>query len=102
MKFIRLLVLPVLMSVPILIISCKKTTQIGVNVLPAIDIVNAVSTDTFTVLTQEEAEFPVPTSGLTNYLLGSMKDPNLWYILCIHIYAGSIAAWRYFWRFNKS
>jgi hypothetical protein len=74
MKFIRLLALLVL-SVPILLISCKKTTSIGANLLPANDGVNAIATDTFTVLTQEEAELPVPTNGMSNYLLGSMKDP---------------------------
>jgi hypothetical protein len=75
MKFIRVSVLLVLTSVPIFFLSCQKTTQIGNNILPANDFINSVTTDTMTVWAQEEAELPVPTNNLSNYLLGSMKDP---------------------------
>ena len=75
MKFFRLFVLVALCSVPVLFSSCQKTTQIGSNVIPGGDFIYAVTTDTFTVLAQEEAELPVPTSSLSKYLLGSMRDP---------------------------
>jgi hypothetical protein len=75
MKFIRLLLLLLLIGVPILFLSCQKTTQIGQNVLPASDLVNSVTTDTMTVWAKEEVELPVQTNTLSNYLLGSMKDP---------------------------
>jgi hypothetical protein len=57
------------------IFSCKKTTYIGINILPNSDDIGAQFTDTFTLITNTIREDSVLTSSTLNNITGYIYDP---------------------------
>lgn len=55
--------------------SCKKTTDIGIGILPPSDDINVTFTDTFRVVTTPMKEDSILTSSQFNNLVGNMFDP---------------------------
>src|ERR1044072_2339039 len=74
MKLARLN-LVVLMLLATSIFSCKKTTFIGIDILPNTDDVGAQFTDTFTLITNTIREDSVLTSSTLNNISGFIYDP---------------------------
>ena len=59
----------------VVISSCKKSTLIGNDLLPAGDDLNGIFSDTLTLRTKTVTEFPLKTSTNSKFLLGTMVDP---------------------------
>ncbi len=57
------------------LISCRKSTNIGIDILPSGDDINGTFTDTFRIVTTSLKEDSVLTSSQLNNLLGNMYDP---------------------------
>ncbi|MBP9883015.1 MAG: DUF4270 domain-containing protein [Chitinophagales bacterium] len=55
--------------------SCKKSTEIGIGILPASSDINAIFTDTFKIVTTSLKQDSLVTSNQFYSLLGNMYDP---------------------------
>ncbi len=64
-----------LLVATIIIASCKKETSIGADLLPPTDLLNARSSDTFTLLTKTIADPSVRSDKLAKNYLGKIIDP---------------------------
>ena len=71
---IRTVLLPILLIATV-IYSCKKSTLIGNDLLPAGDDLSGIFSDTLTLRTKTVTEFPLKTSTNSKFSLGTMVDP---------------------------
>jgi hypothetical protein len=74
MKFSRLKLVFLMLFIAT-VFSCKKTTYIGIDVLPHSDDVGAIFTDTFRLITNTIQEDSVLTSSTLNDICGFIYDP---------------------------
>lgn len=73
MKYRNLVVYFVIVSIALY--SCKKTTEIGIGILPPSSDINATFSDTFKVVTTPMRQDSLVTSSQFYSLLGNMYDP---------------------------
>lgn len=64
-----------LMLAVAILLSCNKTTYVGVDILPNSDDIGAIYTDTFTLITNTIREDSVITSSVANNAAGFIYDP---------------------------